>query len=115
MSIFKKLIILGAGIIASAVSYMFMRDNNEVNNQREPIMDNTGKVVYDPNKEVEPKSVVAVRKLDNFQVGCVNLARFISDVVRSISLLIRATSPAGFNYNNQYYYNQGQQSNYQQY
>lgn len=95
MNILKTVLSVGAGLLATAACYLFMSENKkEKSGSNDPQVDNlsnnndTGQPV-DSRRPVS-KSDNVLKKLDKFQVGLINLARFISEVVRAISLFIRA-------------------------
>jgi ABC-type antimicrobial peptide transport system permease subunit len=93
MNILKTALSVGAGLLATAACYLFMSGNkksgnentknSQVNNQ-----DNNNGI--GSVKPMDDKSDNVLKKLDKFQVGLINFARFISEVVRAISLFIRA-------------------------
>lgn len=100
MNILKSVLSVGAGLLATAACYIFMSSNkkSDDNETRESQVNNqtTDEGYPDcPNagyrKSSSAKSDNLLIKLDKFQVGLINFARFISEVVRAISLFIRAT------------------------
>lgn len=104
MNILKSVLSVGAGLLATAACYLFMSsgkksDDNETTSEEgesQVCNQTTGRDQSDcPNADCRrPRPVRSDRlllKLDKFQVGLINFARFVSEVVRAISLFIRAT------------------------
>lgn len=100
MNILRTVLSIGAGLLATAACYIFMSNiSSESNNEdKTPLVDNQFSNGPGGNQSSGSctvshkinKSETILRRLDKFQVGIVNFARFTSDVVRSISLFIRA-------------------------
>lgn len=101
MSLLKTILSIGAGIITAAASYVLMSSNksesNSVNNQNNRVND-AGSVNQTP-AEIN-KSEKILKKLDKIQIALVNFARFASEVIRSVSLFIRAMKC--YEYDNSY-------------
>lgn len=104
MNVLKSVLSVGAGLLATAACYLFMSsgkksDDNEATSEEgesQVYNQTTGRDQSDcPNADCRrPRPVRSDRlllKLDKFQVGLINFARFVSEVVRAISLFIRAT------------------------
>lgn len=101
MNILKSVLSVGAGLLATAACYLFMSSGKKSDdNETEPESQVNNQMTGDeyggsPNpqcrKSTSAKSDRLLAKLDKFQVGLINFARFISEVVRAISLFIRAT------------------------
>lgn len=102
MNILKSVLSVGAGLLAAASCYFLMggskkSDDNEtesesqVNNQMAGSMGQSESPNANCTNSAPAKSDCLLIKLDRFQVGLINFARFISEVVRAISLFIRAT------------------------
>ena len=88
MGILKSILSIGAGIIAAAASYVLMSNKKDPESQSRNDSVNNNPVT-EPDKEAK-SSEKMLRTLDKLQIGLVNFARFSSDVIRSISLFIRA-------------------------
>lgn len=98
MNILKTVLSVGAGILATAACYLFMSGTKKSGGNEDKVTENpqvNNQVNNDEVGSVRPMESIQsdnlLRKLDKFQVGLINFARFISEVVRAISLFIRAT------------------------
>lgn len=100
MNILKSVLSVGAGLLATAACYLFMSsgkksDDNEAGESQVNNQTTDGEYSDRPNAEYRKsssaKSDSLLLKLDKFQVSLINFARFISEVVRAITLFIRAT------------------------
>lgn len=100
MNVLKSVLSVGAGLLATAACYLLMSsdkksDDNEAGESQVNNQTTDGEYSDRPNagysKTSTAKSDNLLRKLDKLQVGLINFARFVSEVVRAISLFIRAT------------------------
>ena len=101
MSILKVALSIGAGILATAACYLGLSSlsNNSVSGNKgedhlcanDPSqVGNSNNITNSAYGVSKNKSDALLRKLDRIQVGVINFARFVSEVVRSISLFVRA-------------------------
>lgn len=93
MNVLKTIMSVGAGILAAAASYVLMSCKKEsVNNNcqmsNQEAVDDPSANGFNSNKFKKSENVLV--KLDKLQVGLMNFARFFSEVIRSVSLFIRA-------------------------
>lgn len=95
MGILKTVLSVGAGLLAMAACYISMSresdksENSSVNQSQENGMGDVDPMKIRKNDDI-------LLKLDKLQIGLINLSRFISEVVRAISLFIRATKYYGY-------------------
>lgn len=92
MSLLKIALSIGAGILATAACYLGLSTVANVSGKEECLIDNNPQTDNNNNPIVngKNKSEALLRKLDKVQVCVINFARFVSEVVRSISLFVRA-------------------------
>lgn len=94
MNVMKTILSIGAGILATAACYLFMSGDKESKKEEletEPRVGNPNSNMDGTVTNQKPSaSVQVIRKLDKLQVGLINFARFVSEVVRAISLFLRA-------------------------
>lgn len=93
MSILKIALSIGAGILATAACYLGLSSiNSERSNGEDHLSSGDPSQVDNNNNfpQERNKSEALLRRLDKVQVGVINFARFVSEVVRSISLFVRA-------------------------
>lgn len=97
MSILKIALSIGAGILATAACYLGLSSINNVSENKENHLCSTetgdpqvNNINNNPEILRKNKSEALLRKLDKIQVSVINFARFVSEVVRSISLFVRA-------------------------
>lgn len=90
MSVLKIALSIGAGILATAACYLCISssEQNNINSSNKNQEASTENLQC--NTASTSKTSNLVKKLDKFQVCVLNAARFTSDVVRSITLFIRA-------------------------
>lgn len=112
MSILRAVLSIGAGLLAMTACYVGMskteeRVNESMNSsnkcgspdassdakrmEMDPMMNQMGQ----SGNQVKSNNIL--EKLDRLQVALLNLARFISEVVRAVSLFIRATNYYEYN------------------
>lgn len=96
MNILKTVLSVGAGLLATAACYLFMssekKSGNEEGTESSQVnnLDRSNDTLGSDNPIGIKKSDNLLKKLDKFQVGLINFARFVSEVIRAISLFIRA-------------------------
>lgn len=94
MNVLKTVLSIGAGVLATAACYLFMSGDKESKKEEletEPQVDNQNSNMVGTVTRPKPtNSDRIIRKLDKLQVGLINFARFVSEVVRAISLFLRA-------------------------
>lgn len=94
MNVLKTVLSIGAGVLATAACYLFMsggKESKKEDSEIEPRVDNQNSNMAGTVTIPKPaKSDQVIRKLDKLQVGLINFARFVSEVVRAISLFLRA-------------------------